>query len=112
MRMPDAVRVRLHDDLDLAARAVKGQRADDAWALLEEAHILSQPWALAHVRVHWRMLTLAVRSRLERGRWSGDPTGRRWSWIARRQVPGREHRARRSRPHRSDAAAARPRPPA
>ena len=63
MRMPDAVRVRLHDDLDLAARAVKGQRADDAWALLEEAHILSQPWAVAHVRVHWRMLTLAVRSR-------------------------------------------------
>jgi hypothetical protein len=60
--MPEAVRVRLHDDLDLAARAVKGRRADDAWVLLEEAHILSQPWAVAHVRVHWRMLTLAVRT--------------------------------------------------
>jgi hypothetical protein len=61
--MPEPVRVRLHDDLDRAARAVKGRRADDAWLLLEEAHVLSQPWAVAHVRVHWRMLTLAVRTR-------------------------------------------------
>jgi hypothetical protein len=61
--MPEPVRVRLRDDLDRAARAVKGRRADDAWLLLEEAHVLSQPWAVAHVRVHWRMLTLAVRTR-------------------------------------------------
>lgn len=62
-RMSEPVRVRLHGDLDRAAQAAKGRRADDAWALLEEAHVLSQPWAVAHVRVHWRMLTLAVRTR-------------------------------------------------
>lgn len=63
MMMPDAVRDRLLDDLDGAARAVKGRRLDEAWPLLEEAHILSQPWAVAHVRVHSRMLTLAIRAR-------------------------------------------------
>ena len=61
--MPQPVRARLHEDLEVAGRAVRAQRVDEAWGLLEEAHILSQPWAGAHVRVHWRMLALAVRTR-------------------------------------------------
>lgn len=36
---------------------------DRAWALLEEAHVLSQPWARPHVRVHLAMLGLGWRTR-------------------------------------------------
>ncbi len=34
-----------------------------AWRSLEDAHMLSQRWALPHVRVHWQMLRLARRTR-------------------------------------------------
>ena len=47
-----------------AARADEG-RGDyvAAWAHLERGHVLGQPFGIAHVRVHWRMLTFAVRRR-------------------------------------------------
>lgn len=61
--MPSAVRKRFDADLSRAAEAVGAQRHGDAWTALEEAHVLSQPWAVAHVRVHWRMLTVALRAR-------------------------------------------------
>ena len=41
-------------------------RANDfavAWQLLEDAHVLSQPLAFAHVRVHVAMLRLGVHTR-------------------------------------------------
>jgi hypothetical protein len=54
---------RLASDLrDARSRARSGE-IDRAWALLEEAHILSQPWARPHVRVHLAMLGLAWRTR-------------------------------------------------
>ena len=56
------VRGRLRHDLHFSSRAARAQRRSEARALLETAHILSQPWALAHTRVHWRMLTLALRT--------------------------------------------------
>ncbi len=34
------------------------QEVDTAWRLLEDAHILSQPWVLPHLRVHVAMLSL------------------------------------------------------
>ena len=34
-----------------------------AWALLEEAHVLSQPWAWPHIKVHAAMLALGWRTR-------------------------------------------------
>lgn len=34
----------------------------EAWVVLEDAHILSQPWAGLHARTHLEMLRLAVRS--------------------------------------------------
>lgn len=61
--MPTAVRKRFDTDLTRAAEAVGAGRHGDAWTSLEEAHVLSQPWAFAHVRVHRRMLTLALRTR-------------------------------------------------
>ena len=33
---------------------------DGCWALLEDAHVLSQPWAWLHVRVHGSMFVTAV----------------------------------------------------
>lgn len=47
-----------------AARAARSR--DDlpsAWRHLERAHILSQPSAWLHTRVHWAMLVLALRTR-------------------------------------------------
>jgi hypothetical protein len=33
---------------------------DRCWSLLEDAHVLSQPWAWLHVRVHGSMFVIAV----------------------------------------------------
>lgn len=55
--IPAAIRTRLDHEL---ARA---PRANDPWPHLERAHILSQPWAGPHTRVHWTMLTVAARQR-------------------------------------------------
>ena len=50
----------------LIASALDGARAApeaQAWPLLERAHILSQPFAGLHVKVHFRMLGRALRDR-------------------------------------------------
>jgi hypothetical protein len=61
--MPAPVAERVRSDLrDAKACAGLGE-IDRAWALLEEAHVLSQPWALPHVRVHVAMLGVAWRTR-------------------------------------------------
>jgi hypothetical protein len=39
------------------------RQAADPWPHLERAHIVSQPWAWPHTRVHWIMLTTALRQR-------------------------------------------------
>lgn len=65
--MPDAVRVRIRQDLVASRDAFA--RGGDGWPLLEEAHILSQPWAGIHVRVHVRMLAEGVRTRDVREAW-------------------------------------------
>lgn len=54
-----AIRQRL---VEASRVAVNGQSAA-AWTLLEDAHILSQPLAGPHVRVHTAMLRLAVAER-------------------------------------------------
>jgi hypothetical protein len=46
-------------------REVSGDSAS-AWRHLERAHILSQPFAMPHIRVHGRMFGLAWRARLWR----------------------------------------------
>jgi len=37
-----------------------------AWAILEESHIISQPSAHMHIVVHWHMLLLAFKQRSKR----------------------------------------------
>jgi len=36
---------------------------DRCWSLLEDAHVLSQPWARMHVRVHGSMFVAAIAQR-------------------------------------------------
>lgn len=59
--MPDEIRTRL-DGLVASATSSRPADARAAWAALEDAHVLSQPWAWPHVRVHWAMLKLAWRT--------------------------------------------------
>ncbi|MFN8017614.1 MAG: DUF3703 domain-containing protein [Acidimicrobiales bacterium] len=55
-RLPDAARQALAAALRDADDAVRRGDTDARWASLEDAHVLSQPNALAHVRVHLKML--------------------------------------------------------
>lgn len=61
--MPTVVAQRLDADLVSAGDHARASDHDAAWALLEEAHVLSQPWAWPHVKVHAAMLTLGWRTR-------------------------------------------------
>ena len=66
--MPAAVADRVTPDVQLARRTVDRDAVDQgtvdrAWGLLEEAHVLSQPWAWPHIKVHAAMLRLGWRTR-------------------------------------------------
>jgi hypothetical protein len=61
--MPAAVAERFNADLISARDAARASDENEAWALLEEAHVLSQPWAWPHVKVHAAMLALGWRTR-------------------------------------------------
>lgn len=60
--MSSEARTRFAADLRAARRATRSGDIDAAWARLEEAHVLSQPWAMPHVRTHVAMLVLAFRT--------------------------------------------------
>lgn len=61
--MPTAVAERLGTDMASARTAARDGDEGAAWALLEEAHVLSQPWAWPHIKVHAAMLALGWRTR-------------------------------------------------
>lgn len=56
-RPPSHVRQWLTDEI------VASKAATDPWPNLERAHIVSQPWAWPHTRVHLEMLKVAIRQR-------------------------------------------------
>jgi hypothetical protein len=59
-RMNDEIRT-LINNCFVEAMAARHQRDwIQCWSLLETAHILSQPWAWTHVRVHGSMFVAAV----------------------------------------------------
>lgn len=60
--MPEAVSARIRTSLATARVNLDGSRGA-VWSALEDAHILSQPWAWPHIKVHAAMLRLAWRSR-------------------------------------------------
>jgi hypothetical protein len=46
------------------ARQARSQSEwDRCWGLLEDAHVLSQPWVSLHIRVHASMLSAAITQR-------------------------------------------------
>ena len=59
-RMPLAVTNAFDTEL---RRARSDEPLEQRWAALERAHILSQPWPIAHVRSHAAMMRLALRQR-------------------------------------------------
>lgn len=61
--LPAPLAERLNADLAQARHHLERGEIAPAWALLEEAHILSQPWAWPHVQVHLAMLRLGWRMR-------------------------------------------------
>jgi hypothetical protein len=61
-RAPVEVRDRFTAELAAAAAARRDGRTGDAWAALETAHVVSQPYVGMHTRSHWQMLTLAART--------------------------------------------------
>jgi hypothetical protein len=61
--MPAVAADRLDDDLASARDAARAGEEAAAWGFLEEAHVLSQPWAWPHIKVHAAMLALGWRNR-------------------------------------------------
>lgn len=56
------LRIRYADQLVLRARKeIEIRDYACAWRLLEDAHVLSQPYAGEHLFVHWEMFSLAVK---------------------------------------------------
>ena len=60
LRAPHAIGSRIKENLAAAQRARRSGDAMSCWRLLEDAHVLSQPWPLPHVGAHWAMFTAAV----------------------------------------------------
>jgi hypothetical protein len=62
-RMTDENRKRIDSHLVEAKKSRRRGAWDRCWQLLEDAHVLSQPWARPHTRVHAAMLVAGWRSR-------------------------------------------------
>lgn len=61
--MHEAHRAAYRAELDAAAEAQRAGDPDRAWCHLERSHIVAQPFPVAHVGSHARMLWLAVQVR-------------------------------------------------
>ena len=57
------IRDTINRNLTEAREARMFKNFDRCWALLEDAHVLSQPWAWPHIRVHAAMLVAGWRAR-------------------------------------------------
>lgn len=59
----EAIRPRVEREHDLARAARDAGRPDEAFAHLENAHVLGQSVTREHCRAHWAMLLWGVRNR-------------------------------------------------
>ncbi|MEI6403955.1 MAG: DUF3703 domain-containing protein [Actinomycetota bacterium] len=62
-KVTDEIRDRIAGDLVESKEARRRGDWARCWQLLEDAHVLSQPWAWPHVRVHSAMLAAGFRAR-------------------------------------------------
>ncbi len=60
-RMTDEIRELIDSHLVEATQSRRRGNWDHCWRLLEDAHVLSQPWAWQHTRVHAAMLAAGWR---------------------------------------------------
>ena len=60
VRPTKEIRKRLRLNLTEAREAWMFKDFDRCWSLLEDAHVLSQPWVWRHVRVHGSMFVAAI----------------------------------------------------
>jgi hypothetical protein len=68
-RPTEEIRTRLQQNLIESRQARKSKDFERCWTLLEDAHVLSQPWARLHVRVHGSMFVAAMVQRDVREVW-------------------------------------------
>jgi Protein of unknown function (DUF3703) len=59
-RPTEEIRTLLQQNLIESRQARKLKDFERCWTLLEDAHVLSQPWAWLHVRVHGAMFVAAM----------------------------------------------------
>ena len=61
--MPEGLRQAYQKELCVYRKHLKEKEFPTAWRHLERAHILGQPWAVEHTKVHWYMLRFGFRIR-------------------------------------------------
>jgi hypothetical protein len=61
--MTDEIRERITTNLTESRAARRLGNWDHCWQLLEDAHVLSQPWVWPHIRVHREMLVAGWEAR-------------------------------------------------
>ncbi len=66
MVAPSPIGERIAELLESSRIAFASGDTTGAWGCLEDAHVLSQPWAVRHVQVHMAMLSLGWRIRSAR----------------------------------------------
>ena len=92
----DILRTAIASRVTAARAAVRNGRAEEAWPLLEQAHVLSQSLAWPHIKVHSAMLGAAVATRDPR-EFAGQATRLVLAGpgsLLRRYPPGNSGRAR------------------
>lgn len=62
-RAPAPLDGRIEELIVNARRDTRAGQLEDAWTHLGDAHVLSQPWPISHLRVHAAMLGEAWRTR-------------------------------------------------
>ena len=63
MKLTTAKQTAVSSALDEADVLRKSEQMDAAWQFLSRAHIISQPNLALHLRVHKKMLSLAIKTR-------------------------------------------------
>lgn len=59
--MPDGLKPFYERELNAASTAFEKGFYRESWRYLERAHIIGQPYPVAHTLAHWRMLQFAIR---------------------------------------------------
>lgn len=59
--MPKALKIYYHDELNKAKTQLQQNNLQQSWNHLERAHILGQPYPMAHTAVHWKMFLFGIK---------------------------------------------------